>query len=132
MKGEEAAKKFYDTEHFKREGVAPNLIKATLFGKGGVQGLDDDAHMYRKQMFMSLMNTEGIRDLSFLFEKQWNAYSKKWEEIDRIVLFFEVQEILCRSVCKWTGVPLAEDEVTFRTQDIAAMIEGAGSVGKRH
>lgn len=34
MKGEQAAKTFYDTELFKREGVTPNLIKATLFGKG--------------------------------------------------------------------------------------------------
>jgi len=132
MKGEEAAKTFYDTELFKREGVTPNLVKVTLFGEGGVQGLDDADHVHRKQMFMSLMGKEGIRNLSQLAVKHWEAYADKWEEMDNITLFPEVQEILCRSVCEWTGVPLPEDQVTSRTEDIAAMIDGAGSIGKRH
>lgn len=37
--GEEAAKVFYDKTRFIRKGAAPEPLRATLFGKGGVQGL---------------------------------------------------------------------------------------------
>ena len=30
---------------------------------------------------------------------------------DRIVLFTEAREVLCRAVCEWAGVPLPEAEV---------------------
>ena len=51
FKGEEAAKLFYNPEKFTRKKAAPMRIKKTLFGQGGVQGLDGDAHRQRKQRF---------------------------------------------------------------------------------
>lgn len=55
FKGEEAAKVFYDPEKFTRQKAAPKRLQKTLFGQGGVQGMDGDAHRHRKEMFMSLM-----------------------------------------------------------------------------
>ena len=49
MRGEEAARIFYNTEYFSRTGVAPSRIKKTLFGEGGVQGLDEEEHFQRKK-----------------------------------------------------------------------------------
>lgn len=132
MTGEEAAKLFYDTERFERKDANPEPLKKTLIGEGSVLGLDDDAHRRRKQMFMSLMTSESIEQLAALTNEQWRTYSKKWETMDKVVLFYEVQEILCRAVCKWTGVPLDEAEVEHRTNDLAALIDGAGAVGLRH
>src|SRR5215216_5272322 len=60
MRGEEAARVFYDNDRFKRKGAAPGRLQETLLGRGGVQGLDGDAHRHRKQMFMSLMSPESI------------------------------------------------------------------------
>ena len=60
MTGAEAAELFYDERRFQRVGAAPGLLKKTLFGEGGVQGLDDPDHGHRKQLFMSLMTTENI------------------------------------------------------------------------
>lgn len=132
MKGENAARQFYDKEYFKREGVAPSNIKATLFGEGGVQGLDDEAHLNRKQMFMSLMAENRLENISVLFSNQWQTYTSKWAALDSVVLFTEVKEIICRAICEWTGVPLDEEEVPQRTNDLAAMIDGSGSIGQRH
>lgn len=132
MRGEEAARKFYDTDLFQREGVAPNFIKATLFGKGGVQGLDGNAHHRRKQMFMSLMSRDGIQDMVDLTDEQWNNYSQEWAKKNQVVLLHEVQELICRAVCEWTGIPLDEREVKQRKDDLAALIEGPGSFGMRH
>ncbi len=53
MGGAEAAKLFYDTDHFLRHGATPERVQKTLFGQGGVQGLDGEAHRWRKQMFMA-------------------------------------------------------------------------------
>ena len=33
---------------------------------------------------------------------------KEWENKEQIILFDEVNEILCRVACQWAGVPLKE------------------------
>ena len=60
LRGEEAAKAFYDTSRFSRVSVAPPRIAKTLFGRGGVQGMDGKAHRHRKMMFMSLLTEDKI------------------------------------------------------------------------
>ena len=132
FKGEEAARVFYNTEKFIRQDAAPKRLQKTLFGEDGVQGLDGDAHRHRKQMFMSLMSDEGIKQLADLTREQWRNYAQRWSQQDRVVLFAEVREILCRAVCAWTGVPLSESEVKLRTKDLGAMIDSSGTVGLKH
>ncbi|MHB0777384.1 cytochrome P450 [Halomonas sp. WWR20] len=132
MTGPEAAELFYDNERFVREDAAPLLLQKTLLGQGGVQGLDGEAHRVRKQMFMSLMTSEGIEEIAHLGAAQWDAFITRWAGMESAVLFHEVQELLCRTVCAWSGVPLPEDEVPQRTRDLADMIDGAGGVGPRH
>lgn len=131
MKGKEAAEIFYDTNRFERKGVAPNHIKATLFGHGGVQGLDGEAHQHRKKLFMDIIH-DGIEELGDLVEDQWYIHANRWEQKDRVVLFFEVQKLLYKAVCLWAGVPLYNSEIPQRTNDLAAMIDGSSSVGLRH
>lgn len=48
MTGPRAAELFYDEERFMRRGATPGRIQDTLFGRGGVQGLDGTAHRHRK------------------------------------------------------------------------------------
>ncbi|GGO33368.1 cytochrome P450 [Deinococcus humi] len=132
LHGEQAAQLFYDQERFERRGAAPARAQKTLLGEGGVQGLDDEAHRVRKQMFMSLMTPERLRDLTNLTTTQWHASVVKWETQTQVVLLDEVQDLLCRAVCRWAGVPLHGGEVALRTADFAAMIDSAGAVGVRH
>ena len=48
MTGSKAAELFYNPEYFIRQGAAPELLQATLFGKGGVQGLGGPGHQQSK------------------------------------------------------------------------------------
>ncbi|HYH13565.1 MAG TPA: cytochrome P450, partial [Thermomicrobiales bacterium] len=48
------------------------------------------------------------------------------------VLFDEVREILCRTACRWAGVPLPDGEVPDRTREFGAMIENSGRVDPRN
>lgn len=132
MSGEEPAKIFYDTNLFKREGAAPMRLQKTLFGQGGVQGLDGKAHQHRKQMFMSLMGPDNIRVLIEDIRLRWHAAIPAWAERDHIELFYETSEILCRAACHWAGVPLQESDVAAKTKDFMALIDGSGGVGPRH
>src|SRR4051794_11223154 len=68
MTGTEAARVFYDGERMQREGAAPLRVQATLFGKGGVQSLDGEAHRARKELFTSLLTKESVARMTSLFE----------------------------------------------------------------
>lgn len=133
MTGTEAAELFYNESHFIRKGAMPGRIQQTLLGVDGVQGLDDEAHKHRKQLFMSLlMNPTDVQGLTGIAEQYWRIYVHRWAYMDRIVLYDEVCEILTRAVCEWAGVPLAEEEVKRRTKELKALFDYAGSVGPKH
>jgi fatty-acid peroxygenase len=132
ISGEEAAKLFYDNRRFIRKKAAPKRILKTLFGENGVQALDGGAHKHRKLMFMSLMTPQNLNVLSKYTVEQWQIVSSKWENKNKLVLFDEVQEILCRVACQWAGVPLQDKEVCKRSKDLGKMVDAFGAVGPRH
>ncbi|WP_339227431.1 cytochrome P450 [Oceanobacillus sp. FSL K6-2867] len=132
MGGEAAAEIFYDTEKFKRKDAAPNRVIQTLFGKNGVQALDGQNHKHRKEMFMSIMSTEGLQSLKDITNKQWKLAISKWQQMNEVVLYEEVKEILCRTACQWAGVPLEDDDVKKVTKDLAAMFESPAAIGPAH
>ncbi|SFU93553.1 cytochrome P450 [Halomonas korlensis] len=131
-RGEEAARMFYDGERFKREGAAPKRLQKTLFGEGAVQGLDGEKHLQRKELFMPLLNDEHIKSLVRVARQYWLARLPQWEKAPEVVLFDEMQEILCQGVCDWAGVPLAEDEVGQKTRDISLLIDSPAALGMKH
>lgn len=132
MRGEEAAKLFYDTTRFKREKAAPKRLQKTLFGEGGVQTLDGEVHNNRKHMFMTLMSRENMDRLISLVDFHWDIYLIKWQTMEDVPLFEEVEEILCRAVCQWADVPLKEEKVKKRTRQLSSLIESAGEVALGH
>ena len=132
MSGAKAAEIFYDNELFHRKGSAPKRIQKTLFGQKGVQTMDDAKHWHRKQLFMSLMTSERIEMINELTTKQWQYAAQKWKKMERVVVFKETQEIMCRLACQWAGVPLWAKEVEERANDFGAMIDAFGAVGPRH
>ncbi len=132
MTGEEAAEVFYEPGCFTRKGALPQTTLRLLQDRGSAQVMDGEAHRHRKRMFMSLMTPEGIRRLTDEMAVHWRAQAERWESMGEVVLFHEVEEILCRAACGWAGVPLAEPEAGQRTREFSAMIEGAGSVGPRN
>ena len=132
MMGEEAASVFYHADRFTRVEAMPKTALRLLQDTGSVALLDGQAHQWRKQMFMSLMTPGGIQELSKIAAEQWHAAMSRWETQDQVVFLPEVQEVLCRAVCRWTGVPLSDSEGKQRTREVAAMIDGSGAIGPRN
>ncbi|MEZ4240474.1 MAG: hypothetical protein R3F59_30835 [Myxococcota bacterium] len=61
LRGRDGAALFYDGERFERRGAAPSRLKATLLGRGGVQGLDGEDHLHRKALFMGIVTPAAVR-----------------------------------------------------------------------
>ncbi|PRR88696.1 cytochrome P450 [Bacillus atrophaeus] len=132
MSGEEAAKVFYDPERMKRNGALPKRLLKTLFGVDAIQTMDGDAHTHRKLLFMSLMTPPHQKRLAGLAMEQWLAALSKWEGAEKVELFEEAKNVLCKIACQWAGVPLEESEVKERADDFSAMVDAFGAVGPRH
>ncbi len=132
MKGEEAAKVFYEPDRFTRRGALPKSALWLLQDQGSALTLDKGAHRWRKQMFMALMTKDSVATLVELTGSEWTAAIAKWQGQDEVNLFQEVQEILCRAVCRWAGLTLSDEQARERTREFASMIDGAGSVGPRN
>lgn len=132
MRGKEAAEIFYDTEKFSRKNAAPKRMQKTLLGEGGVQSLDGEVHRQRKQIFMGLMTPERLEQIGELVLHHCREYARQWERQNQVVLFDQINEILCRAVCAWSGVPLAEGDVAQRTLEMAALIDSASALGFRY
>lgn len=132
MGGKEAAQLFYDPEKFKRKTAAPNRLIQTLFGRNAIQTLDGQKHFHRKEMLMSVMTPTELDKLTQIFTNEWELAIEKWIQLDRVILYYEVQEILCRTACRWVGIPLKESEVLRLTEDVRIIFESAAAIGLKH
>ncbi|MCW8158855.1 cytochrome P450 [Stutzerimonas stutzeri] len=132
LSGQEAARLFYDERYLQRDKAMPRMLKKTLIGEGGVQGLDGEAHRQRKRMFMQLLDSAAVDEVVSLTEQGWRRAIGEWQARSDIELMSEVQSILTDSVCRWAGVPLPSAELTERRDQLVAMIDGAGGIGARH
>ncbi|ALC91240.1 cytochrome [Bacillus sp. FJAT-18017] len=130
--GEEAVKVFYDPELFQRNGAAPKRIQKSLFGVNAIQTKDGAVHQSRKRLFMSLLSPVGVMELGQLARKRFKEASESWERMERVILFDESAEVLCRVACEWAGVPLKDEEARERANDFNAMVDAFGAVGPRH
>lgn len=128
MRGKEAAKLFYDTDKFIRHGAAPKRVQKTLLGEGGVQSLDGKAHHHRKAMFMNHTNKDSLGGLRELTKKHWDVAIDNWINKEEINFYDESKVLIIKIACNWAGVPLKEDEVYKRAEEMAEMYETPATI----
>jgi fatty-acid peroxygenase len=132
VEGPDAVRFFYDEDHVRRAGALPEPVIGTLFGKGAVHTLDGHAHRVRKAMFVALLMGDGIGPLVERVTAAWDDAVPAWSQRRSIVLFEEAAQVLAGSVCRWTGIPVADDEVPSLARDLTAMVDGFATGGPRH
>lgn len=129
MRGADAARLFYSGHRFTRQGAFPSSVQHLLQDEGSVQGLDDESHRHRKEMFLRLLQDPDAAGITGLLEREWRAAVLRWQRAGRVVLFDVANEVLTRVAAAWSGIPLAEEEVPRRAHELAEMRMRAGSIG---
>lgn len=136
LTGSNAARLVYDQTKFTREGAVPAVIRDVLFGKGGVQGLDEAMHHHRKKMFLHLMDPDAdLQRIVADFHDECVKAAADWQgEID---VFEKTKRILTRIAHAWAGLPLAADAEQVTADRLAELFlhanpAPAGQVKARH
>lgn len=128
MRGEEAARLFYDGAKFRRKGAVPERISKVLFGEGGVQGLDGAAHRHRKALFLELMTEPRLDALEEMTRKAIEDRIPRWREDEDVTLHHAFLEVAAAVAMDWAGAPEDTDSATHAV-DLARMFESAASAG---
>ena len=131
MQGEEAARAFYAGPLTRRGGM-PIPVLLLLQDLGSVQSLELAPHRHRKELFMALLGPDRAPELAAVVDEEWRRSVPRWAAAREIVLLTEVERLLCRAVCRWLGIDVSDGEVTARTAELSAMIDGAGTISPRN
>jgi fatty-acid peroxygenase len=129
--GAEAARFFTETP-MTRRGAIPRPLLALVQDVGSVATLDGELHRCRKRMFLEMMTGAEIARLERISDEGWRLAGERWRRAERVILLPAVEELLCRVACDWAGVPRVEPETSQRAAELAAMVDGAGSIGPRN
>ncbi|MEV0304985.1 cytochrome P450 [Streptomyces prasinus] len=132
VRGPDAVRFFYDERHVRRHGALPGPVVSTLFGHGAVHTLDGDAHRSRKSLFLPLLEADAVAGSAEHITAAWDEAVPGWRKQSDVVLFDAVGRVITRGVCRWAGVPLAEDEEEPLARDLLAMVDGFATPGARH
>ncbi|BCB90323.1 cytochrome P450 [Phytohabitans suffuscus] len=128
LSGPDAARFFYDQDNVHRHGAAPGPARDTLFGRGGLQGLDGVDHRLRKAMFMSMLTGAGVGLLERHAAAAWAEAAATWAARDRVVLLDETARVLASAVAPWAGLR-GDDGLAA---DLVSMVDGFATAGPRH
>ena len=130
--GRDSVRRFYDTTQVQREGAVPRPLRRTLFGDGPVHALDDNEHLHRKAMFLSLVGAGQVASLRARADQGWQDAAIRWVQSGRWAVYDESVEVLGAAVMAWAGLPAPPDEASTRARDLAAVVDGFASVGPAH
>lgn len=129
IRGQEAAGLFYGGNRFSRSAAMPPSIQHLLQDKGSVQALDGAAHHRRKEAFLSLMGQDAMRRLGEIFEAEWQSAVQRVGRGQRVVLHNMIREVLTRTACRWSDVPLTEAQVPRLTTELGLMVDQVARFG---
>jgi len=121
--GPDGARFFYDRAHLRRRRAVPFPLAAVLFGRGAVHGLDPPRHTHRKTMFLRLLTPDAAREIAARADVGWTGAA-----VASAPVFDVAVHVHARAICDWAGLPRQDDRFA---DDLAAMVDGFGSVGGR-
>lgn len=126
IRGTAAVGFFYDTDRFRRAGAMPTVIKAPLFGRGAVHGLDDEDHRHRKQLFLHATDPARVATLVAAVDQEWTRILHGSEELN---VYEAAVGIFGRAVLSWAGLDMDKAQMNERARRLATIVDGFGVPG---
>jgi fatty-acid peroxygenase len=126
MRGEEAARLFYDETVVDRRGPVPAPMSHVLFGKGAVHGLDGVRHRVRKDIFLDVLTPERVEVLGADVDRELFESLLSWPARTPFGLFDELVRIYGTCALSWAGVQLEPHEAATVATRLASIVDGFG------
>ncbi len=127
--GADRARFFYESD-LSREGAAPAFVQVTLFGRGGVQGLDGEAHRHRKALFLRILTGDAPESLAARLRQALDRLAEA--RAPRLVVQDEMVRILTRIACDWAGIPLTQEDLGLRAAHLSNLFDHALPITPRY
>jgi len=129
--GVEAARFFYAPSLFRRAEAMPSPLRKTLFGEGGVQGLDGPEHIRRKALYMQIIGPDRVAPLA---ERAGQTLRARLErgDAERLAGQDIFAHALAEAVADWAGVPLDDGDAEWLAETFGTLYEGSAEVGRGH
>jgi fatty-acid peroxygenase len=127
--GAEGARLFYDDTLVQRAGAVPPPLARLLFGKGAVHGLDGEAHLLRKAVFLEVLEPSRVGELADGVCRALSQRVLGWPSRGEVSVFTELVEVYGSSVLRWAGIELSEEESRRRSHELARIVDGFGGAG---
>ena len=77
------------------------------------------------------MSDERIEEWGLILKKELLKGAMKWMEQPSIVFYDESKKVLTRAVCEWAGVPLPEEDVEKRTNQLSDLYESVAQTNPK-
>ena len=77
---------------------------------------------------MQLASQSGGQEIRELTRAYWERALEGWQIRDEIILYEESKKILTQVACKWVGVPLEDDEIDKRADQLSELFESPARV----
>lgn len=127
--GAEGVRLFYDPERMQRHGAMPRPLLNVLFGRGAVHSLDGERHALRKALFLTTLDDASAAALGSIAARRWQQEISAWRLRGSGEVFAGAIDVFGAAVLHWAGLPPRIAQDRSRARDLAAIIDGFGSVG---
>lgn len=132
VRGDEGVRLFYDDSRIKREGAMPLAIRGSLFGKGSVHGMDDEAHRHRKATFVKVCYDDAqVERIAPMVEAELREAAQRWRKhpdsvYDSTVIAYG------RAAMRWAGIEGRDAELDVQARRLGTIVEGFAHVDLDH
>jgi fatty-acid peroxygenase len=129
VRGTAGVELFYDQDLLGRRRAVPRLIADGLFGRGALHGLDDAAHLQRKEFFLESLGTARVHDLFALVDGNLTDELRRWRLRGAGNVYDTAVHVYGRSVIEWAGIVESRAAAGRHAVDLARIVDGFGVVG---
>lgn len=132
VRGDEGVRLFYDDTKVKREGAMPLAIRGSLFGKGSVHGLDDEAHRHRKATFVRVCYDDAqVERIKPMVEAELREALQRWRKHPDSV-YDSTIVAYGRAAMRWAGIEGRDAELDVQARRLGTIVEGFAHVDMDH
>jgi fatty-acid peroxygenase len=124
VRGPQGVRFFTDTSALRRQDATPAVIAHPLFGVGAVHGLDDQAHLRRKEYFVRTLEADPVAELVRDVARCWRETGRRWTPQTTIEVEEQAVRLIGDAVTRWAGLRRPASEVEQVSRDLATIVDG--------